>query len=68
MTVHHQKLRSKVNPHLALESYQSFVTQTGPLRAALEQSAGAAEAEIERAMDERRGKEPDIIPRTQSEH
>lgn len=39
-----------------MESYQFFVTQTGPLRAALEQSAGAVEAEIERAIDERRGK------------
>lgn len=50
-----KKLRAIIDPHLALESYQSFVTQTGPLRAALEQSASAAEAEIERAVDEMRG-------------
>ena len=51
-----KKLRSKIDPYLALESYQSFVTQTGPLRAALEQSASAAEAAIDRAIDEMRGK------------
>lgn len=51
-----KKLLAKDDPHQALEHYQSFVSQTGPLRAALEQSAAAAEAEIDRLIDERRGK------------
>ncbi len=50
-----KRLRARGHPHQALDSYQAFVTQTGTLRAALEQSASAAEAEIERVMDERRG-------------
>jgi hypothetical protein len=51
-----KKLRSKGDAHMALDHYQSFVTATGPLRAALEQSASAAEAEIDAAMDRWRGK------------
>jgi hypothetical protein len=51
-----KKLRAKADPNMALDHYQSFVKQTGPLRAALEQSAAAAEAEINRLIDERRGK------------
>lgn len=50
-----KNLRAKRNPHQALESYQSYVTQTGPLRAALEQSASTVEAEIDRTIDEMRG-------------
>jgi hypothetical protein len=50
------RLRAQVDPHMALEHYQSFINQTGPLRAALEQSASAAEAEIEAASDRMRGK------------
>lgn len=50
------KLRAKGNGHMALDHYQSFVEQTGPLRAALEQSAGAAEAEIEAVSHRMRGK------------
>jgi hypothetical protein len=51
-----QKLRAKADAHIALTHYQSFVKQTGPLRAALEQSAAAAEAEIEAESDRMRGK------------
>lgn len=51
-----KKLRAKGDAHMALDHYQSFVKQTGSLRAALEQSAGAAEAEIEAASDRMRGK------------
>lgn len=51
-----KNLRAKADAHIALDHYQSFVKQTGPLRAALEQSAAAAEAEIEAASDRMRGK------------
>lgn len=51
-----KKLRANADAHIALDHYQSFVKQTGPLRAALEQSAAAAEAEIEAAIDRMRGK------------
>lgn len=50
-----KKLRAKPDAQ-ALDHYQSFVKQTGPLRAALEQSAAAAEAEIDAASDRMRGK------------
>lgn len=50
------KLRSTNNPHLALAHYQSFIKETGSLRSALEQSASAAEAEIDAAIDRMRGK------------
>lgn len=51
-----KKLRAMADANIALDYYQSFVKQTGPLRAALEQSAAAAEAEIEAASDRMRGK------------
>ena len=51
-----KKLRSKGDPHSALDHYRDFIEQTGSLRAALEQSAAAAEAEIEPASDRMRGK------------
>jgi hypothetical protein len=51
-----KKLRSGGNPHAALNHYQFFVKHTGRLRAAIEQSAAAAEAEIEAASDRMRGK------------
>lgn len=51
-----KKLRAKADAGAALNHYHSFVTQTGPLRAALEQSAAAAEAEIDAAIDRMRGK------------
>ncbi len=50
------KLKSKTCPHMALEHYQSFVRGTGAIRASLEQSAAAAEAEIEAASDRMREK------------
>lgn len=49
------RLRAKGDSHMALDHYQSFVEQTGSLRAALEQSAAAAEAEIEAEIDRMRG-------------
>lgn len=51
-----KKLRSNADPHAALEHYQSFVMQTGPLRAALERSAAAAEATIDAEIGRMRGK------------
>jgi hypothetical protein len=51
-----KKLRSNGNPHSALDHYRGFIEQTASLRAALEQSAAAAEAEIEAASDRMRGK------------
>jgi len=42
--------------HAALDRYYVFAQQTAPLRAAIEQSAAAAEAEIEAAVDRMRGK------------
>jgi hypothetical protein len=50
------KLRSQQNPHTVLRHYQSFILQTATLRDALMESAGAAEAEIEAAVDRARGK------------
>ena len=51
-----KKLRAKDETHMALDHYQSFVKQTGHLRAALEQSAGAIEVEIDAAIDRMRDK------------
>jgi hypothetical protein len=51
-----ERLRARTDAHIALDQYHSFVKQTGSLRAALEQSAAAAEAEIEAASDRMRGK------------
>lgn len=51
-----KKLRRGSNPHVTLDHYQAFITQTASLRAAIEQSAGAAEAEIEAASDRMRGR------------
>lgn len=50
------RLRSKANPHVALENYASFMAHTAGLRDALNESAIEAEAEIDRLIDERRGK------------
>ncbi len=49
------RLRSKGNPHVALENYVSFMEHTAKLREAFEESAMAAEAEIDRLIDESRG-------------
>jgi hypothetical protein len=50
------RLRSKGNPHVALENYAAFMEHTAHFREALNESAMAAEAEIDRLIDERRGK------------
>lgn len=50
------RLRTKTNPHVALANYQSFMDVTVELRDAIESSAASAEAEIDRLIDERRGK------------
>jgi hypothetical protein len=51
-----KRLRSQGNPHIALANYYSFMTETQSLRDLLTESAMAAEAEIDRLIDERRGK------------
>ena len=51
-----KKLRAGGNPHATLNHYHSFIKQTGALRAAIEQSAAAAEAEMEAASDRMRGR------------
>ena len=48
------KLRRQTNPNLALQHFQTFTDQTAELRTALEQSAGAAEAEIDAHIDRMR--------------
>jgi hypothetical protein len=50
------KLRSEKNPHAALRHYHSCMSDTATLREALMESAGAAEAEIDAAIDRARGK------------
>lgn len=50
------RLRTKANPHVALANYQSFLDVTAELRDAIESSAASAEAEIDRLIDEWRGK------------
>ncbi|MEI3807606.1 hypothetical protein V6R85_24090 [Agrobacterium sp. CCNWLW32] len=50
------RLRSKGNPHVALANYAAFMEHTAQLREALNESAMAAEAEIDRQIDQRRGK------------
>jgi len=51
-----QRLRSKGNPHTALENYAAFMEHTAKIREALNELALAAEAEIDRLIDMRRGK------------
>ncbi|MFA1677421.1 hypothetical protein ACDY97_33225 [Rhizobium mongolense] len=50
------RLRSKGNPHTALENYVAFMEHTAQIREALYESAAAAEREIDRIIDQRRGK------------
>jgi hypothetical protein len=50
------RLRTNKNPHIALANYQSFMTATADIREAIEESAGAAEQEIEAAIDRAREK------------
>jgi hypothetical protein len=45
------RLRSNKNPHVVLSNYQSFMAATANIREALEESAAAAEAEIDRLID-----------------
>lgn len=51
-----KRLSSNGNPHVALWNYHSFMTVTAPVREVLFESAGQVEAEIDRLIDERRGK------------
>jgi hypothetical protein len=50
------KLRSQKNPHAALAHYHSFMTETANLREAIEQATSQVEAEIDAAINRRRGK------------
>ncbi len=49
-------LSAKTNAHAALDHYYSFIVETAELRDALSDSATAAEAEIDAAVDRMRGK------------
>lgn len=49
------RLRSKRNPHAALESYVAFMDNTAQIREAYYEGAAAVESEIDRLIDERRG-------------
>ena len=49
-----EKMRRQTDPHQALQHFQNFTEQSAELRAALEQSAGAAEAEIDAQIDRMR--------------
>ncbi|MCS4092630.1 hypothetical protein [Rhizobium sp. BK176] len=50
-----KRLRSNGNPHKALETYQSFMTVTLPMRDALWEASMQIEAEIDRLIDARHG-------------
>ncbi|MGX1260065.1 hypothetical protein [Sinorhizobium fredii] len=50
------RLRSKGNPHTALENYATFMEYTAQIREAFYESAAAAEREIDRLIEMRRGK------------
>ncbi|SMF51178.1 hypothetical protein SAMN06265365_117117 [Tistlia consotensis] len=50
------RLRSKKNPHVALFNYQSFMDATSSIREALYENAAQVEIEIDRLIDQRRGK------------
>jgi len=50
------RLRAKKNPHIALSNYQSFMASTADIRESIEESAAAAEREIEMLIDRARGK------------
>jgi len=51
-----RNIRRTKNPHAALKYYNSFMNETENLRETLQRSAAAAEAEIDRLVDEARGK------------
>ena len=50
------RLRSKGNPHLAIATYVDFLNETAQFRQDLGDSCAAAEAEIERQIDEYRSR------------
>jgi hypothetical protein len=50
------RLRSQKNPHAALAHYHSFMTETATLREAIGEATSQVEAEIDAAIDRRRGK------------
>jgi len=47
-------LRANRNPHAAMAKYHSFMISTANIGEALEESAGAAEAEVEEASERMR--------------
>lgn len=51
-----QKIRSGKNPHSALSSYLNFMKETEILRKIMQEAADQVEAEIDRMIDERRGR------------
>ncbi|WP_050387310.1 hypothetical protein [Bradyrhizobium pachyrhizi] len=51
-----RRLRAGKNPHAALSTYQSFMASTSDLREAIDESAAAAEREIDALIDRARGK------------
>jgi hypothetical protein len=51
-----RRLRAGKNPHAALSTYQSFMASTLDLREAIDESAAAAEREIDMLIDRARGK------------
>ncbi|MBJ7402172.1 MAG: hypothetical protein JHD07_02275 [Bradyrhizobium sp.] len=51
-----RRLRAGKNPHAALSTYQSFMASTQDLREAIDESAAAAEREIDMLIDRARGK------------
>jgi len=50
------RLRANENPHIALANYQSFMAATVNIREAIEQTAVAAEREIDSLINRARGK------------
>lgn len=50
------KMRATTNPHSSLSNYLRFMDETEGLRNCVRDTAAAAEAEIDRLIDERRGK------------
>lgn len=51
-----KKIRSGRNPHSALSSYLNFMKEAETLRDIMQETAGQVEAEIDRIIDERRGR------------
>jgi len=55
-TARARRLRANKNPHSVLSTYQAFLASTEDIREALAESAEAAEREIDRLIDMKRGK------------